>query len=167
MFKSGQMRPETYRDLWKMLLAGQEWRGEFHNKKKNGETYWEFASIAPIKDAGGFPTHFISIKEDITARKKAEEEREQIISELLEALANVKSLTGPLPVCSWCKKIRDCDGQWKKLAIAPPAHLGARFSHGICPNCAKDMLRSIPGAGRPCHEKPAPQPEFHNHPRRF
>lgn len=73
ILKSGQMSVEGYRQLWASLSSGREWRGEFHNRKKNGELYWEFASISPIRNSEGRVTHFVAVKEDITERKRAEE----------------------------------------------------------------------------------------------
>jgi diguanylate cyclase (GGDEF)-like protein/PAS domain S-box-containing protein len=66
--------PGTHRQLWETITAGREWQGEFVNQKKNGEEYYESASISPIVDAQGNITHYVAVKEDITGRKKAEEE---------------------------------------------------------------------------------------------
>lgn len=74
VFKSGEKPKEEYAELWKTIRAGKEWRGEFHNRKKNGELYWEFASISPIKNKDGVTTSFLAVKEDITQRKKSEQE---------------------------------------------------------------------------------------------
>ncbi|NJD22283.1 MAG: PAS domain S-box protein [Melioribacter sp.] len=74
ILKSGEKTKEEYELLWKTVLSGDEWRGEFHNKKKNGELYWEFASLSPIKNEKDEITHFIAIKEDITDRKRMIEE---------------------------------------------------------------------------------------------
>ena len=74
ILKSGTQSEEFYKELWKTISTGNEWRGEFQNKKKNGELYWEFASISPIKDSSGKITHFVAIKEDITDRKKFDDE---------------------------------------------------------------------------------------------
>jgi PAS domain S-box-containing protein len=74
VLKSGDMPKSEYQKLWETIAAGQEWRGEFHNKKKNGELYWESASIIPIRNEDGVLTHFLALKEDITDRKRAEEE---------------------------------------------------------------------------------------------
>lgn len=74
ILKSGDKTPEDYKTLWDTITSGNEWHGTFHNKKKNGELYWESASISPIKDTGGKVTHFIAVKEDITAFKEAQEE---------------------------------------------------------------------------------------------
>ena len=74
ILKSGEMPPENYKRLWETIIAGGEWRGEFHNRKKNGELYWEWASISPIYDADGHIAHFLAIKEDISERKRTEKE---------------------------------------------------------------------------------------------
>lgn len=73
VLKSGLMDQQVYVDLWKTIASGREWHGELCNKKKNGEIYWERASISPIFDIRGEITHFIGIKEDITQQKKIEE----------------------------------------------------------------------------------------------
>lgn len=73
ILKSGHQSPEVYEDMWQTLLTGREWRGEFCNKKKNGDIYWEFASISPIRNDKGVITHYLAVKEDISERKKAEE----------------------------------------------------------------------------------------------
>ncbi|MDR4509017.1 MAG: EAL domain-containing protein [Candidatus Brocadiaceae bacterium] len=72
ILKSGNMPLTEYKYLWKTILSGMEWHGEFHNRKKNGELYWEQAHISPIKNSQGINTHFLAIKEDITERKKFE-----------------------------------------------------------------------------------------------
>ena len=73
ILKSGEQPPEVYQELWSTITSGMEWRGEFHNRKKSGEFFWEAASISPIKNPEGKITHFIGVKEDITERKEAEE----------------------------------------------------------------------------------------------
>ena len=73
VLKSGEQPQEFYEDLWKTIIAGREWHGEFHNRRKNGEHYWEQASISPVRHDDGKITHFVAVKEDITARKAAEE----------------------------------------------------------------------------------------------
>lgn len=72
ILKSNSTSPDAYTDLWKTILAGGEWRGEFKNKKKSGEEYFETALISPIKDGNGQITHFLAVKEDITRKKKDE-----------------------------------------------------------------------------------------------
>jgi two-component system, sensor histidine kinase and response regulator len=73
ILKSGRMTPEMYRVLWDTITAGGEWKGELYNRKKNGDYFWEFAKISPIRNAAGEIQHFVAVKEDITERKAAEE----------------------------------------------------------------------------------------------
>jgi len=73
ILKSGKQPVEFYRELWDSILHGEEWMGEFLNRKKNDEYYWEHARISSIKNNNGEITHFIAIKEDITSLKIAEE----------------------------------------------------------------------------------------------
>lgn len=74
VLKSGEMPQEEYKRLWENLTSGKEWHGEFHNRKKNGELYWEYSSISPIKDSEGNTTHFMAIKEDITHIKDVQQQ---------------------------------------------------------------------------------------------
>ena len=60
--KSGESSPEMYEELWARITRGETWRGEFHNRKKNGELYWESAVISPLLDADGRATHFVGVK---------------------------------------------------------------------------------------------------------
>jgi PAS domain S-box-containing protein len=73
ILKSGKVKPEVYEELWKTITAGGEWHGEWLNRKKNGDLFWEAASISAIRDGHGQITHYLAVKEDITERKSAEE----------------------------------------------------------------------------------------------
>lgn len=92
LLKSGETSPEEYARLWRTIRSGGEWRGEFHNKKKNGDLYWEAAVISPINDAQGHITYFLAVKEDITERKLAEAaehrrvQRQALVSEISMAI---------------------------------------------------------------------------------
>jgi PAS domain S-box-containing protein len=68
--KSGKQPDEFYDYLWNTLLSGKEWVGELINKRRNGELYWEYVSISPIKNSNGAITHFVSVREDISEKKK-------------------------------------------------------------------------------------------------
>jgi PAS domain S-box-containing protein len=74
VLSTGKTSNEEYKILWDTIKAGNEWKGEFHNKKKNGDLYWESATISPIKNLKGEITNFLAIKEDITERKLVEAE---------------------------------------------------------------------------------------------
>jgi len=73
ILKSGVQQPEIYRDLWKTITAGGEWRGELCNRKKSGELYWELAAISAIRRDDGRIGHYLAVKEDITERKTIED----------------------------------------------------------------------------------------------
>lgn len=74
VLKSGEQSSDFYKELWDTILSGNTWKGEFRNIKKNGEIFWEVASIAPIKSMEGVITHFVAVKDDITERKMMEAE---------------------------------------------------------------------------------------------
>jgi PAS domain S-box-containing protein len=69
ILKSGSINNEVYKKLWETINSGKEWHGEFLNRKKNGELFWEAASISPIKNSKGLVTNFVAVKEDITDKK--------------------------------------------------------------------------------------------------
>lgn len=71
--KSGKTPPRRYRELWRALSAGESWKGEFQNKRKNGEVFWEQAYIAPVLDELGVTQHYLAVKQDITVHKLQEE----------------------------------------------------------------------------------------------
>ncbi|MFQ5685387.1 MAG: PAS domain S-box protein [Candidatus Scalindua sp.] len=73
VLKSDETTSEEYKELWETITSGNEWRGEFSNKNKEGEIYWEAASISPVMNRDGKISHFIAVKEDITERKKMED----------------------------------------------------------------------------------------------
>ncbi len=81
--------------------------------------------------------------DDIKRRKKTEAEKVALIDDLKKALTEVKKLSGLLPVCSSCKKIRDDKGYWNKLEIFIEERSEAQFSHGMCPKCASDLYPDI------------------------
>jgi PAS domain S-box-containing protein len=74
ILKSGEMSPETYAELWTTITRGDVWEGELLNKKKNGELYWEFVTISPVKNREDQIAHYVAVKDDITERKQAEEQ---------------------------------------------------------------------------------------------
>lgn len=72
ILKSDRQGPEVYEELWKTIKSGQQWHGEFHNKRKNGSLYWELNTISPISDSNGVITNFLAIKDNISERKEME-----------------------------------------------------------------------------------------------
>lgn len=76
---------------------------------------------------------------ELTERKRMEEERERLIAELQKTLSEVKALSGLLPICASCKKIRDDNGYWQQIESYIKDHSEAKFSHGICPDCVEKL----------------------------
>jgi PAS domain S-box-containing protein len=125
-------------------------RGEriFHHeaihRRKDGDDITVSLSISPIRDSTGTITGASAIARDITERERVRREREKLITELQAALAKVKTLKGLLPICAWCKKVRDDQGYWQQIEAYVRDHSQADFSHGICPSCAQKLKHSIP-----------------------
>lgn len=79
------------------------------------------------------------MKLHIAQRNEAEAEKDRLIVQLQHALDEVKTLRGIIPICAWCKSVRDDNGYWQQVEVYMEAHTGAGFSHGICPNCAEKI----------------------------
>jgi hypothetical protein len=80
---------------------------------------------------------------DISDRKRAEEDREKTILELRDALAKIKTLSGLLPICAGCKKIRNDDGYWEQVDQYISDHTGVTFTHGLCPECYNKGMEDL------------------------
>lgn len=100
---------------------------------------WLQTSKLPLRDEKDQIIGLVGIGRDITERKRAEEERERLISELQDALADVKLLSGLVPICASCKKIRDDQGYWTQIESYIQDRSETKFSHSICPDCAQKM----------------------------
>jgi len=88
----------------------------------------------------------IEVATDVTDRKQADFERERVLEELREALTQVKTLSGFLPICSACKKIRDDAGYWNQVEAYVMAHSDVEFTHGLCPECINRLYPEyVPG----------------------
>jgi PAS domain S-box-containing protein len=83
---------DFYKDLWETILAGNEWKGEFHNRKKNGDLYWELASISAVKNSSGEIVNFLAIKEDITERKLVSEALKESAKKYRDVVENIKEV---------------------------------------------------------------------------
>jgi PAS domain S-box-containing protein len=105
---------------------------------KDGSFRWFRWNAAPDSAA----QVIYSVARDITASKQAEVEREQLVRVLQDALAEVKSLQEILPICSYCRKIRDDENYWHTVETYISQHTNTRFSHSICPNCMKTEIDS-------------------------
>lgn len=102
-----------------------------------------YADVSMVRVTYGGKDAVLVYARDITRRKNAEKERERHILELQRALAEVKTLSGLLPICSSCKKIRDDKGYWNRLELYIGKHSDAQFSHGLCPDCARKLYPEL------------------------
>ena len=110
---------------------------------KNSDTICVEVLSSPVRDENGIIIGSHGVARDIRRRKKIEEEREVLIKELQQALAEIKKLSGMLPICSSCKKIRDDKGYWNQLEQYISDHSDALFSHSYCPECAEKVYEEI------------------------
>ncbi|WP_221029255.1 PAS domain-containing protein [Actomonas aquatica] len=120
--------------------SGRGFQSEIRIVLPSGRTKWMQLTSRP-------GTRFLEGQEiwsgvilDITDRKLVEAERDQLLEELRDALNQVKTLSGFLPICASCKKIRDDGGYWTQLEAYISEHSEAEFSHGICPDCADRFM---------------------------
>ncbi len=141
LLQSGRTPPESYAGLWQAIVNGKEWQGVFCNRRKNGALFWESATISPVRDGRGKVTHYLGVKEDITARKDAEERLRAFAECLLsfgpDAQANINRLValcgarlgGTCALYSRVQNDRLCSvGQWQTppdfpTETAPDGHL--------------------------------------------
>lgn len=110
-----------------------EWIG---NDRRARSIHW---TATALPDLAGKREFIICSGLDITAWQQAEAGREKLIGELREALARIKTLSGLLPMCAGCKKIRDDGGFWRQVEEYIEAHSEVEFSHGLCPDCIRRL----------------------------
>ena len=118
-------------------LAGKSFQSEVRINLPSGGIKWIQLTSRP----GDLQVDGVIL--DITARKRAEEERNRLVAELQTALDEVKLLSGFLPICASCKKIRDDKGYWNQIEAYISDHSEATFTHGICPDCAEQQLAEL------------------------
>jgi len=109
---------------------------EVEQLHKGGGYFWSEVTVSFIRDENGNPISIIGVTRDISKRKIAELEKADKMEQLQQALAEIKTLQGMLPICSVCKRIRDDDGYWQIIENYIQKYTMAEFSHGICPKCA-------------------------------
>lgn len=108
-------------------------------KELKGEIQQYIVTATPMLDSKKRVTGIIESFQDITELKKLEKEKESLIEKLQGSLEKVKLLSGIIPICASCKKIRDDKGYWSQVESYVRDHSEAEFSHGICPECAKKL----------------------------
>jgi two-component system, cell cycle sensor histidine kinase and response regulator CckA len=127
-------------ELWqKLRRAGGVEPLDTMRQRKDGKPVNVSVTMSAIRDSEGRILGASAIAYDITERKRVEAERTDLIAHLNETLSKVKTLSGLLPICASCKKIRDDHGYWQKLETFVREHSGAEFSHSICPDCMRQL----------------------------
>jgi PAS domain S-box-containing protein len=110
---------------------------EVEKERSDGTKIPCIVTATPFRGPGGELIGIVDDIRDITDRKYAEEQREKLIVELQEALGKVRTLSGLLPICASCKKIRDDNGYWNQLEAYIGEHSQAEFTHSMCPECVR------------------------------
>jgi PAS domain S-box-containing protein len=123
-----------YRHRRALLESGSSQSDELRMVRRDAGPFWVHLKSAVSKAEDG-STACRVIVSDVDDRRKAGQERELLIAELQEALEKVKLLSGLLPICAWCKKVRDDQGYWNAIENYVSRHSEAEFTHGICPEC--------------------------------
>ena len=133
------------RDALDAHLGGRSERIDAGCRLRDASGCWRWVralGMAVDRDADGRPTRLAGTLRDLTERHAAQEqlraalgENEKLVGELREALQNVKTLAGLLPLCAWCRKVRNDVGYWQQIENYVSHHTDARFTHGMCPEC--------------------------------
>ena len=111
--------------------------------RKDGHFIPVSVTVSPVQDASGKIAGGSAISRDITLRKRDEAERFRLIEELTESLKQVRTLSGLLPICASCKRIRDDQGYWQQVETYIADHTNADFTQGICPDCLEKSKSGI------------------------
>ena len=128
--------PTFFKEVDAFLASGRE-RDETEWKTTRKGVSMAFRVVfSRMLDLPRSLSGILVILEDLTTSRETERERELLIAQLTRALEDVRQLTGLLPICAWCKKIRDDKGYWSQIENYVASHSGVVFSHGICPECA-------------------------------
>jgi PAS domain S-box-containing protein len=149
------LTPESYEKgvqvITKAIVREKEYRTlsdvtlnlELEHVRKDGDKIYVELTTSFVRNEEGLLSGFIGVSRDITKKKRVEEQRDKSILDLKKALVEVKKLSGLLPICSYCKKIRDDKGYWNQIESYIHEHSEAEFSHSICQECAKKHYPDI------------------------
>jgi PAS domain S-box-containing protein len=136
---------DAYQECISQLLAGKSSAFSIEKRffRKNGSPFWASLTLSLVCKTSGDPDYVIGIIEDISERKRMEGDLADKIAQLEAALAKVKLLEGIIPICMFCKRIRDDKESWHQLEMYITEHSEALFSHGVCPECHDKAMSEI------------------------
>jgi PAS domain S-box-containing protein len=143
LFSTKEIR--TFSDVVAIIDISKDDTQEFIVENKEGRSFVVEVSASNVTSRTGELVGRMASFVDITKRKEIEADREKLIGKLQDALAKIKTLRGIIPICASCKKIRDDKGYWNKLENYIREHSEADFSHGICPECVKELYPELEG----------------------
>lgn len=150
VLKSGVQGPEVYRQLWQSITRGGVWRGEFHNKCKDGSLFWEAATISPIRDSDGSIVSYLAIKEDITEWKQTQEELAFAYAQMHELFNAAPDLTSVIGVDYRVMLINNTLAE--KLGISRQEAVGRKcyevYGNSMCNTSACPLSRILGGEQR-------------------
>lgn len=130
-------------EAFQKVMAGEALRNvQVIFQTKTGKPVY-LEGCATLCAEPGFPIHTRGIFRDITERKQIEQAREKLIAELQQALAEIRTLQGLLPMCAWCKKVRDDQDFWHSVEDYLRKHTELRVTHGMCPTCLKQATAGM------------------------
>jgi PAS domain S-box-containing protein len=144
-FHSSEDTKELFREIDEVFETDEPAQRE--HRSLRDEKYF-LRTLSPVKGHDGKILAVNVVSKEITGLKQMEREREKLIGELREALAKIKTLKGLIPICAWCKKVRDDKGYWNEIEAYVREHSDADFTHGICPECLKDLMDKEQPAGQ-------------------
>jgi PAS domain-containing protein len=143
------VRP-TFESVVLKIQFDQIDEGEWTFIRKDSSRFTSMLVVTALSDEIGNFTGFLGIFRDVSQRRQHEIEREKIVVELQEALAQVKTLSGLIPICAWCKNIRNDKGYWQNVEQYVRSNTDATFTHGVCPSCSEkfkeDLLKKSSGS---------------------
>lgn len=134
-FLHGKEAPLPGCPLQRMNISGKRESAEMEIK----DGRYMLITVDPVRDSTGNLIGAVHIARDITSRILIQNERERLVKDLKAALTKIKTLSGMLPICSSCKKIRDDKGYWNLIESYIESHSHAQFSHGLCPGCMEEI----------------------------
>ncbi|MDY6990890.1 MAG: PAS domain S-box protein [Thermodesulfobacteriota bacterium] len=133
--------PDRHRQADELLSICREGKCvrnvEAMRKNKTGRIFPVLLTLSPLMDEAGVPAAVATSSKNVSSLKKLIREKEERIKELENALDEAKTLRGILPICSFCKKVRNESGYWEHADVYIRKHTKADVSHGICPKCMK------------------------------